>query len=336
MGALVIPDSDGLTFLSNLNTALAQLGTQNAGNSRPADAGAGTNWIDKNTPSATRWADFIYDGADDITRGYVDTTNNVYIPANALLNGMGKGHITGLTYANNGSDPTNDIDIAAGWCMDATGARQLQLSALTKRLDAAWAVGTNQGALDTGSIGNNDYYIWAIERSDTGVTDILFSLSATAPTMPTDYDYKRLIGWFKRASATIVPFTTSEMAGGGLDFRWTTSRLDIDLTSTLTTSRRTDALSVPLNFSVTALIRTMLTDASATFNAIICCPDETDAAPSSTAVPLMTHSTPNAGAVATGDMAIKTSSTGTIAARASLATVDAYRVATHGFQWSRR
>lgn len=331
-----IANGDGATVRTDIQSAIQALLSTSSGNSRPSTVYSGQMWIDTNTPSATVWTLYVYDGTDDISLGTINTTSNTFTPSNALQIGMGKGAITGLTYANNGSDPTNDIDIAAGWCMDATGARQLQLSALTKRLDAAWAVGTNQGALDTGSIGNNDYYIWAIERSDTGVTDILFSLSATAPTMPTDYDYKRLIGWFKRASATIVPFTTSEMAGGGLDFRWTTSRLDVDLANTLTTSRRTDALSVPLNFSTIALIRTMLTDSSANFNAIICCPDESDAAPSATAVPLLTHSLSQIGSVATGDMAIKTSATGTIAARATISTVDAYRVATYGFQWSRR
>lgn len=334
MGALVIPDSDGLTFLSNLNTALAQLGTQNAGNSRPADAGAGTIWVDKNTPSASIWSVFLYDGADDILLGYVNTTTNVFSPANALLAGMGKGAITGLTYANNGSDPTNDIDIAAGWCMDATGARQMQFSALTKRLDAAWAVGTNQGGLDTGSIGNNDYYIWAIVRSDTGVTDILFSLSATAPSTPANYDYKRLIGWFKRVSATIVPFTTRELEGGGIEQKWTTPTLDVD-TSALSTSRRTDAVKVPLDFKTDALLRTIASNNSGAASVIVCDPAEADQAPSLTVSPGATHRVNAAGNVDAKDMEVTTSATGTVAARADAAST-IYRVWTRGFRWSRR
>ena len=90
--------------------------------------------------------------------------------------------IQGLTYSNNVSDATNDIDIAVGGAMDATSARMMVLSAaITKRLDAAWAVGNNQGGLDTGSASDTDYYIWLINRSDTDVTDVLFSLSATSP-----------------------------------------------------------------------------------------------------------------------------------------------------------
>jgi hypothetical protein len=79
-------------------------------------------------------------------------------------------------------------------------------SALTKRLDAAWAVGTNQGGLDTGSIANTTYHVWLIQRSDTGVVDVLFSASASAPTMPTNYDRKRRIGSIIRASGAILAF----------------------------------------------------------------------------------------------------------------------------------
>jgi hypothetical protein len=335
MSLLPIANSDGATYRAAVNVFLASLATQQAGNSRPADAGAGTIWVDKNTPSATVWSVFAYDGSADTLLGLWDTTADTFAPANAMPLTAMKGWISGLTYSNNGSDPTNDIDIAAGSCMDATSAKQITLAALTKRLDAAWAVGTNQGGLDTGSIGNSDYYIWAILRSDTGVTDILFSLSSTAPTMPANYDYKRLIGWFKRVSAAIVAFKTYETAGGGIDFRWTTPTLDVDLSNTLTTSRRTDAVKVPLNFSTEALLRILMFDASSAFAAIVCCPDETDAAPSSSATPLQDINAA-AGNVAPSTRLVRTSSTGTVAARAGLATVDNYRVLTLGFVWSRR
>jgi hypothetical protein len=114
-----------------------------------------------------------------------------------------QGYSTGLALTTNASDAANDVDISAGAVASDTSPYYLmQLSALTKRIDAAWSVGTNQGGLDTGSIGNNVYYIWLIQRSDTGVTDVLFSLSATAPTMPTNYDRKRLIGSLARVSAS--------------------------------------------------------------------------------------------------------------------------------------
>lgn len=253
------------------------------------------------------------------------------------------GHIQGLTYSNSAGDPTNDIDIAIGMCTSADAAqanrRTMTLAtALTKQLDAAWAVGTNAGGLDTGAIGNSDYYLWLIMRSDTGVVDALFSLSSTAPTMPTNYDYKRLIGWFKRVAGTIVSFHTYEMAGGGLNLLWDTPTLDVSLANTLTTSRRTDAVKVPLNFSTVATINVNPSDASAGHQTYIYCPDMTDMAPSTSAAPLLTFN----AFVATvsnsigGQIRVRTSATGTIAARSSLATLDLYAVSTLGFEWARR
>ena len=246
--------------------------------------------------------------------------------------------IQGLTYSNNGSDATNDLDIAAGQCRDATNAHNLIVSAMTKRSDATWTVGTNQGALDTGAVGNSDYYIWAIKRSDTGVCDILFSLSSTAPTMPGSgaYDYKRLIGWFKRVGGTIVAFHTYEMNGGGLEMNWDVPTLDVNLSNTLTTSRRSDAVKVPLNLSTIAHINACLDDASSLQSAWVSCPDQTDAAPSGSAAPLANLRNHATGAAGLVQLFIRTSATGTIAARGSTATADLYAVSTMGFLWRRR
>jgi hypothetical protein len=118
------------------------------------------------------------------------------------------GYLYGLTISNNVSDATNDIDIAAGEAAsDAATPLLLVLgSSLTKRLDAAWAAGTGNGGLDTGAIANTSYHIWLIQRSDTGVVDALFSASATAPTMPTNYDRKRRIGSIVRSAGAILGF----------------------------------------------------------------------------------------------------------------------------------
>jgi hypothetical protein len=114
-----------------------------------------------------------------------------------------RGQLFGLTLTNNATDATNDIDVAAGdAATDATAPVLMTLSStFTKRLDAAWAVGTGNGGLDTGSVANGTYYVFLIQRSDTLGTDVLFSTSSTSPTMPTSYDRKRLIGSVVRASA---------------------------------------------------------------------------------------------------------------------------------------
>lgn len=247
--------------------------------------------------------------------------------------------IYGLTYSNNVADATNDIDLAAGGCMDATNAYFLVRGALTKRSDATWVVGTNAGWLDTGAIGNNDYYEWTIGRSDTGVVDSLLSLSSTAPDMTLPgaaYDFKRLTGWIKRVGGTIVAFHTYETEGGGLELLWDSPTLDINLANTLSTTRRTDAVKVPLNFTTMALLNVTLVDVSGGMLLYLSCPDLTDIAPSATVAPLATIRM-GAGAAELGMHArVRTSSTGTIAARANVATVDLYAVATLGFEWARR
>lgn len=126
-------------------------------------------------------------------------------------------HIAGLTFQN-AADTLNDITVLAGSARDTTNTEDMVLaSSLTKRIDAAWAVGDNQGGLDTGAVGNFTYHLWLIKRTDTDVVDVLFSLSATAPTMPTNYTKKRRIGSFFRTGGSNVLFTyCTEIEGGGI------------------------------------------------------------------------------------------------------------------------
>lgn len=143
------------------------------------------------------------------------TTFQANVYSDAYSGPQLQGYYFGLGLTTAAGDTANDITIAAGAAAADTSPYYLmQLgTAITKQIDAAWAVGNNAGGLDTGSVANSTYYIWLIQRSDTGVTDALFSLSSTAPTMPTNYDRKRLIGRVTRVSAinqspsqTIAPF----------------------------------------------------------------------------------------------------------------------------------
>lgn len=119
---------------------------------------------------------------------------------------------------SNAADADHDITIAAGSARDTTNIDTLVLAAaITKRLDASWAVGTGNGGLDTGSIdASKAYAVWLIKRSDTGVVDALLSLSGTAPTMPAGYDLKRRVGWITTdSSANIFRF---KQRGDRFDF----------------------------------------------------------------------------------------------------------------------
>lgn len=110
----------------------------------------------------------------------------------------------GLKLSYNATDTINDLDITAGACVSDDGTAIIKLSALTKQVDAAWAAGTNQGSLDTGTIADGVYYVWAIHNPTTGVNDILTSLSSSAPTMPSGYTKKCKIGVVDRIATFIL------------------------------------------------------------------------------------------------------------------------------------
>lgn len=336
-GVLATIDDDGAGYIAQVNAALARLATKGSGTSRPSDIATYETWIDTDTPGAGIGTLYLWDGTTDIRLGKVNTSTHAFIADDATLV-LPKGFVSGNTYGN-GSDAANDIDLAAGLCVDTTGARWISGGALTKQLDAAWAVGTAAGGLDTGSIGNNDYWIHRILRSDTGVVDALFSLSRTSPTLPSGYDYFGLVGWFKREGGAITALKTYEMPGGGLKLKWAAPRSDVDLDNTLTTTRRTDVLSgVPLGISVQADVVVSAYDGSAGGYARVMCPDETDAAPTS---PLGGTGTADLGWVPStwvgqGQRLIETDTSGRLAARSTVATTDYYTVVTNGFVWNRR
>lgn len=177
---------------------------------------------------------------DEITAIETMLVNKTYVMQN---------YLTGLKLSNNGTDPTNDIDIAAGYCADSTNATMLNLAAsITKRLDASWGVGTNQGGLDTGAIANTTYHLWLIKRSDTGVVDCLFSASASAPTMPANYDYKRRIGSIVRTGAAIKTFVQD-----GDVFTWLVPAPNSVVTNP-GTSALTTTLVLPVGVRVRAIV----------------------------------------------------------------------------------
>lgn len=163
------------------------------------------------------------------------------------------GFISGLILANNATDAVNDIDIAAGSAADANGYIMNLASGITKRLDASWAVGTGNGGLDTGSIANGTYHLWLIQRSDTGVVDVLFSSSASSPTMPTNYDRKRRIGSIIRVSAAILGFHQN-----GDIFSLNNVVADASAVAYPNTSEQTVTLTVPTGIQVRARINAHL------------------------------------------------------------------------------
>jgi hypothetical protein len=102
-------------------------------------------------------------------------------------------HLAGLTLSTAGSSTT--MSIAAGQAADSTNAVLMSLASAISKTTSAWVVGSGNGGLDTGAIANSTWYHWyVIRRPDTGVVDVIFSLSASTPTLPASYTQYRRIG----------------------------------------------------------------------------------------------------------------------------------------------
>lgn len=174
------------------------------------------------------------------------------------------GFLTGLTLSNNVSDATNDLDIAVGCARDSTDVYTMVLaSALGKRIDAAWAVGgtpgSTLGGMDTGSVADgNTYHVHLIRRPDTGIVDALFSLSATAPTMPANYTQKRRIGSVVYSGTKIQLFTQI-----GDQFIRVVQAPDYNQTNPGTSAVTVTLASVPAGIIVEAQVTLAMQDATA-------------------------------------------------------------------------
>lgn len=105
-------------------------------------------------------------------------------------------YISGLTLSTAGGSGT--FGVVSGVATDSTNAITMLLVSAFTKTTASWAVGSGNGGLDTGAIANTTWYhVFLIQRPDTGVVDVLFSLSATSPTLPTNYVSFRRIGSMK-------------------------------------------------------------------------------------------------------------------------------------------
>jgi hypothetical protein len=103
------------------------------------------------------------------------------------------------------------VDFSGGVVVvgDSSGNRRaINFPAYNKK-GTIWSAGQAQGGMDAGNVqANTWYYAWAIYNPSTAAADFLFSTSATAPTMPSGYAYKRRIGSIQTQSGgAIRPFT---------------------------------------------------------------------------------------------------------------------------------
>lgn len=159
------------------------------------------------------------------------------------------GTINGLTISR---ATATTFGIATGYCRNEDGGTAYNMtlaSAFTKAL-TAWAVGTGNGGIDTGAVANTTWYHVHLIRKDSDASiDVLYSLSATAPTMPGGYTARRRLGAFKtNGSAQIIAFSQV-----GDEFLLDAAVVDIDATNPGTSAVTRTLGGVPTGVQVIAI-----------------------------------------------------------------------------------
>lgn len=192
-----------------------------------------------------------------------------------------RSYLAGLTLSTNGGVPT--FGIAAGVAVDSTNSFTMALAAAMTKTTAAWVVGSGNGGLDTGVIAASTWYhAHLIRRPDTGVVDVLVSLSPTAPTLPPNYTQFRRIGSMKTSGTSQwVKFIQR-----GDKFLWDVMTFDVNFNGT--TAVQVGTLSVPSNVIVNALVNAggiaPATGSGGSGRALIFSPDQNSASSTSLAL----------------------------------------------------
>lgn len=173
-------------------------------------------------------------------------------------------------------DTEHDIYTEGGWCWDSTYTSRMVLSAqMTKQIDNSWAVGDDAGGIDTGSVAADTWYArHLIKNPTTGVVDVLLSLSATAPTLPSGYTLFRRIGWhLTDGSANLISVLQD---GDRFNYRVPIQDFDANAASTQTLT----VLSVPPSARPFLTCRAKSADSSLRY-ILISSADMTNSTPSS-------------------------------------------------------
>ena len=235
-----------------------------------------------------------------------------------------RGHIFGLALSTAGSSAT--FSVALGAAADNTNLELLTLPAAISKTTAAWAVGTAVGALDTGTIAASTWYhAHLIRRPDTGVVDVLVSLSATAPTLPANYTQSRRIGSMKtNASSQWISFSQN-----GDEFLWTTGVQDVNGAAVALALILTPALSVPTGVKVGALMRVGTIHSTATTALLLCSPDEVPTLPIGVNITVQTFSA--AGSSFAAIAPVRTNTSAQVAVVSQTATGTTYFIYTYGW-----
>lgn len=191
-------------------------GNANTGASTVNVNGAGVKNLLKQDGTALSAGDISSDS--DVKFRY-NGTSFLWVLGKATTTTQGISYLNNpITIANNATDANNDIDFSAGNFQFSDGSGQAVATAtMTKRLDATWSAGTNQGGLLNGTAvpkaNDSTYHCYKIYNPTTGAEDSAFLLgvAGTAPdptsVLPSGYTKFAFRGSIiTDGSGNIIPF----------------------------------------------------------------------------------------------------------------------------------
>jgi hypothetical protein len=284
------------------------------------------NWLTPDEYTATDGSSVVTPACTAGMKVYIFAFN-VYSPADGLTvsqNGAdildkikfrsylpNPGALFGLTMSTAGSSAT--LTVAAGFAADSTNVKLMRLASSLAKTTSAWTAGAG-GALDTGSLANNTWYHWyVIYNPTTDTTDVLFSASASAPTLPSGYTLFRRIGaWATNGSAQWQLIRQKDDT-----FLYDSPVMSLPQTTYGVTTALLTNVYVPTGVKVDAIFQYVAFYGATGAIVYVSSPEVTDLSPSgTTAMTLVTTSNAN---YAAGQMTIRTNTSGQIRERCNVA-----------------
>jgi len=224
------------------------------------------------------------------------------------------------TIANNTGTPATNIDILPGAALDSTGTVLMKLgSTITKVVNSSgiWTAGSGGNGLDTGARTNSTWYhVFAIRKDSDGSVDGLFSLSATAPTMPAGYTYFRWIGAIKVDASGILKLF--KQVRSRFYFK-DTQQDQLGVTVNVASSSLL-AVSAPPGIQTEVLFRATI-NASTSAGIFFTSPDENDQTTGASGLEDLVVTSSGASTFAAGRFSVRTDTLGNIRARAVTSSV---------------
>jgi len=241
-------------------------------------------------------------------------------------------HISGLEFTRLTG---TTFSISAGECRDSTDSYNVSLSSTITKSLSAWAEGTGNGSLDTGSlVPDTWYHVFAVGTAD-GDADIVISVEGNlTPTLTGlgDYDYYAFLGisFLLNGSSQII-----EMHQDGDMILWDDPVLDVSATG-IGTANADRTLTVPPDYQVEALINATFGNPDSPAAVYLRSLDvDNEAAAGDTTAPLATIVAPATNErYASGPVFVRTSTSQAIGSRANFAN-SSLDVCTLGWRYQR-